>query len=195
MQPVSSEGDLALGTEKRLVQTSKFLSFVLRHRPEEIGLLLDDSGWADVEELIAAANRHGRKLNRALIEEVVEKNDKKRFTLSADGTRIRAAQGHSRPVDLGLEPIEPPDTLYHGTATRVVDSILSEGLSRGQRQHVHLSPDEQTAVAVGRRHGKPVVLHVKAGAMHRAGHLFYLSDNGVWLTAHVSAEFVVAPDE
>ena len=184
-----------MGMEKRLVQTSKFLSFVLRHRPEEIGLVLDDNGWADVEELIAAANRHGRKLNRPLIEEVVEKSDKKRFTLSADGTRIRAAQGHSRPVDLGLPPIEPPGTLYHGTATRFVDSILRDGLSRGQRQHVHLSPDEQTATAVGRRHGEPVVLRVKAGSMHRAGCLFYLSENGVWLTKHVPAEFIVTPDE
>ena len=176
--------------DKQLVQTSKFLSFVLRHRPEEIGLELDENGWADVEELIAAARRHGRELSRPLIEEVVAKNDKKRFTLSPEGKRIRAAQGHSHPVDLGLPSVEPPEILYHGTATRFVDSILRDGLSPGQRQHVHLSPDEQTATAVGRRHGKPVVLRVRAGAMHRAGHMFCLSENGVWLTDNVPIQFI-----
>ncbi len=180
--------------ERRLIQVSKFLSFVLRHRPEEVGLEFDENGWADVDELIAAAGRHGRQLTRALVEEVVEKNDKKRFTLSADGKRIRAAQGHSRPVDLGLPPVEPPEILFHGTATRFLESIMRDGLSPGQRQHVHLSPDEQTATAVGRRHGKPVVLRVRSGEMHRRGHQFYLSENGVWLTDHVSPGFIEKTD-
>lgn len=175
------------------VETSKFLSFVLRHEPEAIGIQLDEQGWVGVEELLAAASRHGRKIDRNLLDRVVETNDKRRFEFSEDGLRIRASQGHSVNVDLGLAPVEPPDLLYHGTTTRFLDSIRADGLTSGERQHVHLSPDPETAVAVGRRHGKPVVLTVQAGRMYAAGHLFFLSANGVWLTDRVPTEYLLIP--
>jgi putative RNA 2'-phosphotransferase len=178
-----------------LVRTSKFLSKVLRHAPESVGLRLDEAGWADVDDLLAAAARAGVRLDRATLDRVVGENDKQRFALSADGTRIRASQGHSVRVELGLQPVEPPEVLFHGTAEGSVASIRREGLRPGRRTHVHLSADEATAVAVGRRHGRPVVLRVPAGQMHRAGHAFYRSDNGVWLTDAVPAERIGFPDE
>jgi putative RNA 2'-phosphotransferase len=171
--------------DRALVGTSKFLSKVLRHAPESVGLRLDEAGWAEVDALLAAAARAGVALDRSTLERVVRENDKGRFALSDDGRRIRASQGHSVPVELGLEPREPPEVLYHGTAERNLESIRREGLRPGRRTHVHLSADEATALAVGRRHGRPVVLRVAAGRMHRAGHAFYRSDNGVWLTAAV----------
>ena len=134
--------------KKRLVRTSKFLSLVLRHRPEVIGLELDAAGWAEVPELIRLAREHGRELSEALIREVVETIDKRRFSLSDDGSRIRARQGHSLTVDLGLEPVTPPEMLYHGTAKRFLDSIRRQGLRKGKRHHVHLSVDEATAYKV-----------------------------------------------
>jgi putative RNA 2'-phosphotransferase len=146
-----------------------------------------------VEELIACAGRHGRRLDRAIIERVVATNDKKRFALSDDGLKIRASQGHSVEVDLTLEPRTPPEALFHGTATRFLESIRAKGLLPGNRNHVHLSPDHLTAVKVGERHGRPVVLRVRAGAMSRAEVAFFLSDNGVWLTAHVPVEFLEFP--
>ncbi len=176
-----------------LTRISKFLSLVLRHNPEEIGLTLDGQGWASVDDLIACAGRHGRKLDRATIERVVSTNDKKRFALSDDGLRIRASQGHSVAVDLGLEPVEPPEWLFHGTATRSVESIRGEGLQPSGRVHVHLSVDEPTAIKVGSRHGRPVVLKVRAGEMHRSGIAFYRSENGVWLTGPVDPGFLEFP--
>lgn len=173
-----------------LVRTSKFLSLVLRHRPEQIGITLDAAGWVAVDELLAAARRTGFPLDRATLERVVAENDKRRFALSPDGQRIRASQGHSVGVDLGLEAQAPPDVLFHGTAARFLESIRSEGLKAGSRTHVHLSADEATARVVGRRHGSPVVLRVKAGAMHRDGHEFYRSDNGVWLARAVPAKYL-----
>lgn len=170
-----------------LVSTSKFLSLVLRHDPARIGLELDPSGWVEVDVLLAAAQRAGVHIDRALLERVVAENDKRRFALSADGTRIRASQGHSVEVDLGLEPLRPPDVLFHGTASRFLDSIRRQGLIPGSRTHVHLSADEATARNVGQRHGSPLVLTVDAAAMYDAGHLFYRSDNGVWLTGAVPA--------
>ncbi len=178
-----------------LTRTSKFLSFVLRHKPEAIGLTLDANGWADVEELIRRANETGEPLTRELLERVVADNDKQRFILSEDGTRIRANQGHSVAIDLALTPVEPPDVLFHGTATRFLDSIRTHGLRPGGRQHVHLSADESTATKVGQRHGKPVVLRVRAGAMWAVGHAFFLSANGVWLTDCVPTEFLVFPQD
>lgn len=177
-----------------LTRTSKFLSLVLRHKPEEIGLTLDENGWADVDELLRLVNQHGRKLNRPLLERVVADNDKKRFAFSDDGTRIRASQGHSVEVDLALPPTEPPELLYHGTASRFVDSIRATGLHSANRQHVHLSLDITTATKVGQRHGKPVILVVRAGQMVTAGHRFYLSANGVWLTERVPVEFIDFPN-
>ena len=129
-------------------------------------------------------------MERAVLEEIVATSDKKRFTLSEDGKRIRAAQGHSVEVALGIEPVVPPETLYHGTATRFLEPIRAEGLKPGSRQQVHLSADEVTAHAVGTRHGKPAILRVAAGDMHRAGHAFYRADNGVWLTDAVPPQFL-----
>lgn len=173
-----------------LVRLSKFLSLVLRHRPERIGLTLDPGGWADVDELLHRARAARVDLTRAKLERVVRENDKQRFALSDDGARIRARQGHSIDVDLGLSPVEPPELLYHGTARRNVDSIRAEGLARKRRHHVHLSPDAVTAERVGRRHGQPVILTVEAGRMHADGHAFYLTGNGVWLTDTVPPEYL-----
>ncbi len=180
---------------KKLIRTSKFLSFVLRHKPDEVGLTLETGGWVHVDALIAAANRAGVNLDHALLREVVATNDKKRFAFSEDGLRIRANQGHSVPIDLGLEPVVPPDVLFHGTAARFLDSIRRHGLQRRNRHHVHLSPDAQTATAVGKRHGKPVVLAVTARRMHDAGFPFYRSQNNVWLTEHVAPAYLIFPGE
>jgi putative RNA 2'-phosphotransferase len=174
----------------QLESTSKFLSLILRHQPEVIGLRLDREGWANISELIELANKHGRELDRELLKQVVDTNSKKRFSFSDDLSMIRANQGHSVSVDLGLQPVEPPRVLYHGTATRFLDSIREQGLRPGTRQHVHLSKDAETAMSVGRRHGKPVVLIVDAKALHDAGHKFFLSDNGVWLTHRVPVHFI-----
>ncbi len=182
------------GMDRKLVRVSKFLSLVLRHKPETIGLSLDQGGWARVDELIVASNRSGVSLDEGLLREVVEQNDKQRFAFSNDGLRIRASQGHSIPVDLGLEPLVPPEFLYHGTATRFLESIKKRGLVPGNRLHVHLSPDEPTAVRVGQRHGKPVVLTIRAGHMYANGFTFYLSANGVWLTEKVPAEYIKFPN-
>jgi putative RNA 2'-phosphotransferase len=181
--------------DARLVRTSKFLSKVLRHVPESVGLRLDDAGWVDVDELLAAAEGAGVPLDRPTLERVVAENDKQRFALSADGVRIRASQGHSVPVELGLAPAVPPEVLFHGTADRNLESIRVQGLVPGRRTHVHLSPDEATAVTVGRRHGRPIVLRIEAGEMHRAGHLFFRSDNGVWLTASVPPGHIRFPTD
>lgn len=172
------------------VEISKFLSYVLRHKPEAIGIALDDEGWVDVDELLGAAARNGKLISRELLAEVVATNDKQRFSFSPDGQSIRANQGHSVEVDLALEPCEPPELLYHGTVERFVDSIHRQGLLRGQRHHVHLSADRETAAKVGARRGRPVIIVVAAGNMHRAGHQFFRSTNGVWLTEAVPPEFL-----
>lgn len=176
-----------------LVKLSKFLSLVLRHKPEEIGLTLDDHGWAEVAELLRLANLHGSRLTRPLLEQVVAENSKQRFAISSDGERIRANQGHSIDVDLQLPASDPPELLYHGTASRFLESIRAQGLHSANRQHVHLSPDVPTAINVGQRHGQPVVLTVRALAMAAAGHRFYLSANGVWLTERVPIEYLEFP--
>jgi putative RNA 2'-phosphotransferase len=175
----------------KLVQISKFLSFVLRHQPEAIGLALDAEGWGSVDGLIAGAARQGRQLPRELIEQVVATNDKKRFELSADGQRIRAVQGHStRSVERQFEPVQPPDVLFHGTASRFVAAISREGIKPGSRHYVHLSADEPTARAVGLRYGVPVVLVVDAARMHAQGFVFHQAENGAWLTARVPPAFL-----
>lgn len=176
-----------------LTKTSKFLSLVLRHKPEEIGLVLDANGWADVDELIRLVNQHGRSLTRELLNRVVAENEKKRFAFSDDGNRIRASQGHSVEIDLALTPSAPPELLYHGTATRFLDSIRATGLHSANRQHVHLSRDMETATKVGQRHGKPAILTILSGAMHASGHAFYLSANGVWLTDQVPTPYIEFP--
>ena len=173
----------------RSVKVSKFLSLVLRHEPERIGLILDQAGWAPVSELLVACQSHGFPLTLEELQEVVSSNDKKRFSFSEDGLRIRANQGHSVPVNLDYTPVGPPEILYHGTAERFLPLIKEKGLLKRDRHHVHLSKDVVTATAVGQRHGKPIVLEVKSGLMHRDGYLFYESANGVWLTEHVPTNY------
>lgn len=179
-----------MSRDPELVKTSKFLSLVLRHRPQRIGLELDQQGWAKVSDVLHLMTVAGHPLTRDRLREVVAQNDKQRFSLSEDGERIRARQGHSIDIDLALPVASPPEHLYHGTASRFVDSILQHGLVRGSRNHVHLSLDVETATRVGERHGKPVVLTVAASDMQRDGHVFYLTENGVWLTEHVPRKYL-----
>ncbi len=169
---------------------SRLLSLVLRHKPETIGLTLDGSGWADIDALLDSLPRAGVTMTRDHLLELVDNNDKKRFAISRDGRFIRARQGHSVDVDLGLEPKEPPTILHHGTAEKSLASILKSGLRRGQRHHVHLHTDRDLAETVGRRHGKPVLLEVSALAMWQDGHLFFVTDNGVWLTEAVPVAYL-----
>lgn len=176
-----------------IVKISKLLSLVLRHQPDKIGLTLDENGWVDVDELLRCVNQHGTSLTRDLLEQVVAENDKKRFAFSDDRLRIRASQGHSISVDLALPAVQPPELLYHGTATRFVDSIRETGLHSGSRQHLHLSIDVETAISVGKRHGKPVVLTILAGELWRNGQSFYLSENHVWLTESVPVSAIQFP--
>lgn len=171
-------------------EISKLLSLVLRHAPEKIGIALDANGWTSVDELLARLKKAGHKIDRERLQTVVETNDKKRFTLSEDGKRIRAAQGHSVAVDLGNAPSAPPALLYHGTANGNLDSIFKDGLKPGRRQQVHLSTDPVTAERVGQRHGRPVVLTVDAGRMHADGGVFVQADNGVWLTDEVAPGYL-----
>lgn len=176
--------------KSRQTRISKFLSLVLRHQPEKIGLVLDEAGWAAVEDLLTNCGREGVAFTRDELETVVAENDKRRFEFSADGARIRASQGHSIAVDLEYEPLAPPEYLFHGAAEHSLESIKQSGLLKQARHHVHLSLDRDTAIKVGARHGRPVVLIVAAGKMHAAGLLFYCSTNGVWLTEHVPPEFL-----
>jgi putative RNA 2'-phosphotransferase len=169
---------------------SKFLSYVLRHKPDSIGLKLSEQGWAEIEELIKCSATHGIFFTNDDLSKIVKNNDKKRFNISADGLSIRAAQGHSLEVNLGLLPQIPPTYLYHGTAQKFVSSILLEGIKPQSRQQVHLSAVEVTAQQVGQRHGKPVVLVVQSSKMYENGMHFYLADNGVWLTDYVAPVFI-----
>ena len=179
--------------DHRLVKISKFLSLVLRHKPERIQLTLDAHGWADVEDLIVKANQAGVRFNKQTLRQVVAQNDKQRFSFNDDATKIRANQGHSIAVALDLTALTPPRYLYHGTARRFLPSIKANGLLSQRRHHVHLSADEQTAIAVGKRHGKPVVLIIESGKMADSGYQFYQSANGVWLTDSVPVDYIVFP--
>lgn len=180
-------------SDKQSTKHSRFLSLVLRHEPEAAGVSLDEAGWVEVALLLDGCARVGRAITRPELEEIVATNDKKRFAFSEDGLRIRANQGHSIEVELGYQPQVPPEQLFHGTATRFLGSIYAQGLQKGERHHVHLSLDEKTAIQVGGRHGKVVVLVVRSGAMHAAGHPFFVSENGVWLVDHVPVEFLLFP--
>jgi putative RNA 2'-phosphotransferase len=175
---------------KQHTKISKFLSLVLRHQPEAIGIELDAQGWVEIDVLLEACAVNGRPLSRADLDYVVTHNNKKRFAISEDGRRIRASQGHSIEVELGYEAAVPPELLYHGTAVRNLDSIRQKGLLKGQRHHVHLSLDEATAKNVGQRHGTAVVLTIRTKDMVGAGFPFFVSANGVWLTDHVPATFI-----
>ncbi|MFF9346526.1 RNA 2'-phosphotransferase [Streptomyces sp. NPDC014734] len=173
---------------QRTVKVSKYLSKHLRHQPERLGIALDAHGWVPIDELLRAMARNNVPLTRAELDHVVATNDKQRFAV--EGGRIRASQGHTVPVDLGLPPSDPPAYLYHGTVGHALDAIRREGLRPMNRTHVHLSADRETATRVGARRGRPVVLSVDAAAMHRAGHTFCVSANGVWLTAAVPPAFL-----
>lgn len=175
------------------MNTSKFLSLILRHEPGRVGLTLDEAGWADVEELLRAVNAHGVPLTLDELRHIVATSEKKRFAFSEDGRRIRASQGHSVAVDLQYPPSAPPEILYHGTATRFLDGIRRDGLRKMGRHDVHLQTDTKQALQVGGRHGKPVLLTIRAGDMHRAGFVFRCSANGVWLVDHVPPQFIQFP--
>lgn len=179
---------------KDQIRLSKFLSLVLRHQPEQVGITLDSAGWVTVEALLTALNQQGIRLNWAGLETLVKTSDKQRFALSVDGLRIRASQGHSVPVDLEYEAQPPPELLYHGTPARFVDSIRREGLLKQQRHHVHLSAETATAGQVGQRRGAAVILTICSGEMQRLGHHFYRSVNGVWLVEHVPPQFIEFPN-
>lgn len=170
---------------------SKALSYYLRHAPQELGLQLQPGGWVEQAELLQALLGKGIHADQSDLERVTRTSDKQRFAIQ--DSRIRANQGHSAKVDLELQPRVPPALLYHGTPQTSVDSILKQGLHKGKRHHVHLSPDPQTAVQVGQRRGKPVILKIHAEAMQQQGHIFYCSANGVWLTENVPPQFVEAP--
>ncbi len=179
--------------EKRVIRVSKYLSKHLRHSPDELGLTLQPGGWVPVDDLLAAAEEHGFPISYDELVECVETNDKRRFSFDETGDLIRANQGHSVEVDLQLEERQPPVVLYHGTVERFLPAIMAEGLRKGKRHHVHLSRDVETARKVGARRGRPVVLKVDAGGMHRDGHTFYLSSNGVWLTDAVPPGYLSRP--
>ena len=174
---------------ERLDKLSKFISLVLRHKPQAAHITLDEHGWADVKELLNGINDTGRKIDMVALEEIVATDNKQRYSFNQDKTLIRANQGHSVSVDVELKEQEPPGILYHGTAARFVGNIRNEGLKPMSRLYVHLSKDVETALKVGKRHGEPVVLKVHSGEMHRDGYKFYLSENGVWLTERVNVEY------
>lgn len=175
---------------KQTTKVSKFLSLVLRHKPEQIGITLDPAGWVSVRELIDKCGAAGMPLTLVELDAIVSMNGKQRFAFSEDRERIRANQGHSVTVQLGYTPTSPPAILYHGTHEHAVQSILATGIVKGSRHHVHLTADPWTAVTVGERRGVAVVIAVEAGDMDRDGHVFYLSDNQVWLTDHVPPRYL-----
>ena len=177
--------------EKEKYRISKFLSLVLRHKPDEIGLHLDEHGWADVSELITKAALRGRIFATQDLEEIVATNDKQRFAFNSDRSRIRANQGHSIDVELQLEATTPPEQLFHGTVERFLPAIRAKGLLKMNRHHVHMSRDKVTAEKVGDRRGTAIILTIRSGDMYKDGFVFYLSTNGVWLTDHVPAKYIV----
>lgn len=169
---------------------SVFLSLILRHKPEEIGLTLDRYGWANIDELIEKVSASGRTISREILEEIVRTDDKNRYSFNDDKKKIRANQGHSIPVDVQLKKVIPPDKLYHGTATKFLEGIKKSGINSAKRLYVHLSQDIETAKIVGSRHGNPVVLEINAKEMNRHGVEFFLSENGVYLTKRVDYKYI-----
>lgn len=182
-----------LTNEVQNIKVSKFLSLVLRHKPETIGLTLDEQGWADTKALIEKATQHHIPLTLNQLKTVVETNDKRRFSFNDDFSKIRANQGHSLQVNLGLKEEQPPARLFHGTAERNLESIKQQGLIKGQRHHVHLSIDSDTAKRVGMRYGKPAILTIAAQQMYDDGFKFYVSENGIWLTDFVLPKYITFP--
>lgn len=181
--------------EKQRVKISKLMSLVLRHRPEVIGLELDPQGWVEIETLLIACEKHRKGISRNQLIEVVESCDKQRFAISENGQRIRASQGHSTKVELGYEPVVPPNKLFHGTVARFLPVIRQSGLKRMKRHHVHLSTDYDTAVKVGDRRGSAIILTIDSGQMHADGILFFCSANGVWLVDHVPPQYISESDQ
>jgi putative RNA 2'-phosphotransferase len=173
-----------------LETTSKYMSLILRHKPETIHITLDEHGWAEVDEFIEGIAKT-REFNMDILEEIVRTDEKQRYSFNEDRTLIRANQGHSIPVDVELDEVEPPEELWHGTAEKFVSSIDEQGLLHKSRLYVHLSNDRDTAFKVGRRHGKPVLYVVESGRMMRDGYKFYRSLNGVWLTEHVPSKYLI----
>lgn len=179
-----------MNSKSQLTTLSKFLSLVLRHEPQRIGIELDEAGWTPVDMLLRKASAAGRPLTRELLDEVVASSDKQRFAFSEDGLRIRANQGHSVEVELDLPAVQPPDVLFHGTASRFLAAILREGLDRRSRHHVHLTQDRLTALSVGQRYGQAAILSIDAKSMFAQGHEFRRTANAVWLTDAVPATFI-----
>ena len=171
---------------------SKFISLILRHKPEEVGITLDEHGWANVEDLINGISDSGRKIDKDVLEEIVRTDNKQRYSFNEGKTKIRANQGHSVPVVIDFKELEPPDTLYHGTATKSIEGIYARGIKPMSRLYVHLSKDFETAKQVGSRHGECVVLIVNAKRMYEDGVKFYLSENGVWLTEYVDPKYILS---
>lgn len=176
--------------EKEAKRLSKWLSYILRHHPESAGIVLDENGWTDTQTLIQHLSAKEPLFSLEILQFIVETNSKKRFAFNEDSAKIRASQGHSVEVELGYSQQQPPEFLFHGTTEKNIPSILASGLKKMERHHVHLSADKETAQTVGARFGKPVVLMIKSGLMHEQGFSFYISENGVWLTEHVPAEFL-----
>ena len=178
--------------ERRLERISKFISMILRHKPEVIGITLDEHGWADVDELIKGINETGEEVefSKDTLETIVKTDKKQRYSFSQDKTLIRANQGHSIPVDVELEKKEPPKVLYHGTGVKSVKAIQEQGLLPMERLYVHLSIDVKTATNVGKRHGTPVIFQVNAEQMQKDGYDFFQSVNGVWLTKEVPTKYL-----
>ena len=182
-------------SEKQQTHISRFLSLVLRHKPETIGIQLDQNGWVDVNELIDKSNKYGIQFDREKLDHIVATNSKKRFAFNDKLDKIRASQGHSVEIELGYKNQKPPEILFHGTSEKSVQSILNKGLEKRNRQHVHLSSDTETAISVGQRHGKPVVFEILAEKMYNDKIEFYISENGVWLTDNVPTKYLKLKDE
>jgi putative RNA 2'-phosphotransferase len=173
------------------IKLGRFISLILRHHPEAIGIKLDEHGWADVDELIIGINKSRNKIDMETLERIVRENKKKRYSFNENHTKIRANQGHSVKVDVELKEAVPTDILYHGTAARFLNSIKENGIIKQTRQQVHLSADKETAVSVGKRHGKPIVLSIDTIKMREDGYKFYISENGVWLCNDIPWKYII----
>ena len=177
--------------DKQKNDLSKFISLILRHKPDVIGISIDEYGWANVEDLINGIKKYGKEIDMDVLEDIVSTDNKQRYSFSADKQFIRANQGHSIKVNVELKEMQPPDFLYHGTSSKSMESIMNEGLKPMSRLYVHLSNDYNTAINVGKRHGEPVVLKIHARRMYEDGNKFYISENRVWLTEYVGKKYMM----
>lgn len=179
-----------MNNKEKYERLSVFISLILRHKPEVIGLTLDNQGYLEIDKLIEGINKSGRYINEQILTDIVNSDNKQRYSYNEDKTKIRANQGHSIPVDLGLQVHHPPEYLYHGTSEKCIERIMKEGLNKQSRSHVHLSDNIDTARDVGGRRGKPVILLINSEKMYKDGYEFYLSENGVWLTEEVPVKYI-----